>query len=181
MHTFSSRRRHLVGSLILTTAAAVAAASCGIITAGVSVPEAFTHNGDLGLKGQLVDDHGAPVDEVIVEVTRDYYLWHADASYTETTHLTFAADHDFSIEPMRAQELAFTFKKVGYLDAEISVDKDGIKQPCGCEDRMCPKSLTPLAIAAYIEQLRGSHEGIQQPICAHSEVHKARGAAWREE
>jgi len=129
----SPRAFFSVVNSVLLAGSAFLACSCGIITAGVSLPEAFTHNGDLGLRGQLVDDRGTPVDEVIVEVTRDYYLWHADASYTETTHLTYAADHEFNITPMRGERLAFKFKKVGYLDADIAVDKDGIEQSCGCD------------------------------------------------
>lgn len=118
----------MVAAALCAGLSALLTASCGIITAGVSLPEAFTHNGNLGLQGQLVDDRGMPVDEVIVELTRDYYLWHADGSYTETTHLTYAADHDFNITPMRAEVLSFKFKKPGYVDAEISVDIEGIKQ-----------------------------------------------------
>ena len=116
--------------LSLSLAALLAAAilpACGLITAGVSVPEAFSHNGDLALQGSIVDDAGGPVDDVVVTVKREYYLWHADRSYAEFDTLTLLANHAFDVPPRRAHELTFTFRKPGYLDQTIVVAQTFIR------------------------------------------------------
>ncbi len=98
-------------------------AACGLMTAPVSLPEAFSHNGDLSLHGSISDDQGNPLDQVIVHVDRQYYLWHAADSYMEYSKLILAADHNFQIGPMRAHELTFTFTKAGYVEQHITVNQ----------------------------------------------------------
>jgi hypothetical protein len=105
----------------LTCATLGALAACGVLTAGVSVPEAFSHNNDLGLKGTIVDDRDAPLDDVLVTVKREYYLWHADASYSEYDTIYLNVNHQFDIPKRRARELTFTFHKTGYLDQNLVV------------------------------------------------------------
>jgi len=101
--------------LLLASAAFLAAASaligspllsgCGLLTAGVSVPAAFAQNGDLGLKDTIVDDQGAPVDDVLVSVKREYYLWHADSSYPEYDPQTRLANRTFDVPQRRSPRM----------------------------------------------------------------------------
>lgn len=117
----------LASAFLAASACLVAVTACGLITAGVSVPEAFTHNNNLGLKGTIRDDQGNPVDDVVVTVKREYYLWHADRSYPEFDTLTLMANHTFDIPSRRAHELTFTFRKPGYLDQTLTVAQNYIK------------------------------------------------------
>ena len=105
-------------------AAALVPAGCNVVAAGVTLPDAFAHNGDLGLRGTIVDEQGQPVDQVLVNIDRTYYLWHADANYPEYSTQLVAADRTFQIGPMRAQQLTFTFKKPGYVEQKITVKQD---------------------------------------------------------
>ena len=111
-------------AIAATTAAALYGA-CGAITAPVSLPEAFAHNGDLGLRGSITDDLGEPLDQVLVTIDRTYYLWHASGSYDEYSKITVAADRNFSIPKMRARALTFTFRKAGYMDQQVAEAQDG--------------------------------------------------------
>ena len=80
-----------------------------------------------GERGAIVDEQGQPVDQVLVNIDRTYYLWHADANYPEYSTQLVAADRTFQIGPVRAQQLTFTFKKPGYVEQKITV-KQGIEQ-----------------------------------------------------
>ncbi len=124
--------------------------ACGLITAGISVPEAFSHNGDLGLKGAIVDDQGGPVDDVVVTVKREYYLWHADRSYPEFSTQTLMANHTFNVPQQRAHELAFTFRKPGYMDQTIVVAQTYIRS----ENRWVEGDQWPLNTPAQVVMQR---------------------------
>lgn len=116
-----------LATLFCGVASLTALAACGLITAGVSVPEAFAHNNDLGLKGTILDDRGTPIDDVLVTVRREYYLWHADRSYSEFDSLYFEANHQFDLAKRRAHELTFIFHKPGYLDQTVVVAQHFIR------------------------------------------------------
>jgi len=113
--------------IFLLAGLALALSGCGLITASVSVPEAFTHNNDLGLKGTITDERGQNVDDVLVTVKREYYLWHADASYSEFDSMTLLLGHQFEVPKRRAHELDFTFRKTGYADQTIVVGQKAIE------------------------------------------------------
>jgi hypothetical protein len=97
-------------------------ASCGIITAPLSLPSAVAENASFTFKGSVVDNDGKPLDGVVARLHNVHHLWTPLKGSTDVyDNLLRRIDRDFIFE-VRGSEFELTFSKDGYYDSVYSFD-----------------------------------------------------------
>ena len=93
---------------ILAIAATVATASCGILTAPVSLPAAVAENATITFKGTVVDNNGKPLGGVVSRLENRHHFW-----------TPIAGSRDVYDHMLRRVDQEFTDRRMGTLTKEL--------------------------------------------------------------
>ena len=107
---------------------------CGILSAPVSVPAAVAQNAGFSLEGTVVDNHGVPLEGVLLSQELNHYWWTpikgGDVSHEPKLR---RVDRTVAVNE-RGEDLHLTFALDGYHHAEYSFqarDADLVETPQG--------------------------------------------------
>jgi hypothetical protein len=102
---------------------------CGIIAAPVAVPMAVAANSNYSIKGTVVDQSGAPLDDVQIHVNHSHVYWDAmDGTTTVDESKTVLANKKFDFGWLRGSHVALSFNKPGYNMQNIELTDDAYVQ-----------------------------------------------------